>query len=198
MFKTTCSFLFSLMLFLSIASAKAESNTINLKLPENFATNLCPTARWKKTPLVFLGVKDAREEKQVGEQQQKNAEPLGLMTEPKLEQIFAEALKATLQTCGIAWTKSSEDIEYPTLSVNLEDFFAGSNKKWLTGKTSAHAQVSLTLIKQQQTSTTTITADIDSKKLRQKSIKQIQLVLNELFAETITQLVNIKELQELK
>lgn len=198
MLKTILSFLLCGMLFLSANGAHAENNTIKLQLPENFANNLCPTARWQKTPLVFLGVKDAREEKQVGEQQQKNAEPLALMTEPKLEQIFADALKATLQTCGITWTKSSEDIEHPTLSVSLEDFFAGSNKKWLTGKTSAHAQVSLTLIKQQQTSTTTITAEIDSKKLRQKSIKQIQLVLNELLAETITQLVDIKELQELK
>ena len=198
MLKNTLSLLLCSMFLLSAHNALAESNTINLKLAENFANKLCPTARWQKTALVFLGAKDAREEKQVGEQQQKNAEPLGLLTEPKLEDIFADALKTTLQTCGIVLTKSSEDIEHPTLSVNVEDFFAGSNKKWLTGKTSAHAQVSLTLIKQQQTSTTTITADIDSKKLRQKSIKQIQLVLNELLAETITQLVNTKELQELK
>ena len=196
--KSTC-FLLSLSSLLCCASlAYAEVNTVHLQLPENFSSTACPSKPWAQTKVIFQGVKDERGEKQVGEQQQKKAEPLGIFTEPSLEKIFSNALQSTFASCGMVWTKASEDIDYPSLSVSIEDFFVGSNKKWLTGKASAHAQITVTLIQDKRTSSTTITADIDSKKLRQESIKQLQRVLNDLFAQSVTQVLNIQALQELK
>jgi uncharacterized lipoprotein YajG len=187
--------IFLLVTLVSPALSASERVPIALKLPEGFVEQLCSAPIWKQRAVVWKGVQDKRTSPELGAQSKKETVIAEVVAEPSLAESFDKALQKILTQCGLKLVSQGND-ESTYLSVEVVEFHAGLEKKLLTGKGMAKSR----LILNQGTpyggaQTIEIEYEIESKKVRSKSIKQLSQTLNELFQKTLEKIPQIKELR---
>ena len=168
---------------------------IHLDIPPTFFKEVCPQPIWSKT-IVLDPVKDNREAALIGDQEKKGKETIFVESDKPLTTVFEAALTTLLTTCGVSIVPA--DATTPTLSVSIENFYAGVEKKSLTGKAAATSK--LTFL--ENTSNTTTAAvemgiEMESKRVKRKNIRQLTDVLNQLLKATLAQIPKTKQVQEL-
>lgn len=189
--------IFLLAALVSPALLASDQIPITLQLPGGFVEQLCPTPIWQQRAVVWKGVQDKRTSPELGVQSKKGEVVSEVVAEPSLVSSFDAALQKILTQCGLKLLSRGND-ESTFLSVEIVEFHAGLEKKLLTGKGMAKSS----LILNQGTpyggaQTIEIEYEIESKKVRSKSIKQLSQTLNELFQKTLEKVPQIKELRAL-
>ncbi|MBI4410880.1 MAG: hypothetical protein HY541_00145 [Deltaproteobacteria bacterium] len=193
-------FIFGLLFFTfhGLKPCLAQPPTVSLKIADSFVAQTCAIPVWSNLTVVWKGVKDSRAVATVGKQEKKGEIITEVMADPAVETAFDNALKKLLPACGMKLTEKKDE-NLPTLSVAVEEFFAGEEKKFLTGKAEAQSRLLITAERSGQTTLTTeIGFQIESKKVRRKNIKQLEATLNELFADTLKQVITSPYLRDLK
>ncbi|EKD41855.1 MAG: hypothetical protein ACD_73C00488G0003 [uncultured bacterium] len=189
--------LFTLLILTGTNRAHAlETLNITLSLPADFSTQVCNIPVWNRTKAIWGHVKDLREEKAVGHQSKNGVDTLLVETTPPLENILDISLKRLFQTCGMEWVKE-EDSNAIKISVNILEFFAGSDKKLLTGKGTAVSRLAINIEKSNQTlQTIEVGFQIENKGIRQAKLKQLEKTLNELLADTLKQIPRLSQMKD--
>ena len=186
----------TMCLFARFANA-GESIPLALNAPKNITQDACKVPVWKGLAVFWGGVKDKRQAPEIGVQTQKGKEPIPVISNPPLEELFNTALKDMFASCGMKFVSKDGD-SILKLSAEIRDFYVGVEKKLLTGKSEAKSSIAFLTLKENQSSSVTVGYEIESKKIRSGDIKQLQKTLDELFAETIKQIPKTQEMKELK
>lgn len=176
--------LFAVLCVASLARAE-ETVSVKLQAPEGIAAMVCPKPMWNGMTVIWKGVQDKRGYGEIGVQNQKGKDPIKVFSDPTMAVVFDKAIKDTLTTCGMKFISKGDEDEIPSLSVEIRDFYAGVDKKLLTGKGEAKSRLEIMFTRDSQTKSLGFGGDMDSKGLRKGSIKQLEKSLNELLAYTL-------------
>ncbi|HEX5036010.1 MAG TPA: YajG family lipoprotein [bacterium] len=186
------------------AHAEGERASVSLELPSDFIVKACPAAVWKGSKLQWKGVVDARTQPEVGGQSKKKGkDPVLVDAAPPLTEVLNDALPTLFQSCGMklvdadtslpATRRSLRLVEEGrpdvTLSAEIKEFYAGVEKGLFTGKGMARSALLFHVTKKNDTTERTVEVgyEMESKKIRQKDIRQLESTLNELLARTLEQ-----------
>lgn len=173
---------------LSVTAGAQERASVTLSLPAYFAAKICPSPVWKGTTILWKGVTDVRTEKEIGRQSKKKGKnPVFVDAQPPIEHVFDEALKTLMPACGLRFvTDGKADM---VMSAEVGDFYAGVEKGLFVGKGVAKSQILFRIKKANDTTDRTVEVgyEIESKKIRQKDIRQLEKTLNELLLRTLEQ-----------
>ncbi|MFH1875022.1 MAG: YajG family lipoprotein [Pseudomonadota bacterium] len=162
-----------------------ETATISLSAPKDLAAKVCPAPLWDNPKVIWKGAQDERAQKALGLQTKRGQDPIQVIADPALSQIFDSALKDLLQACGLNFVAKG-DSNTPALEAQINQFSAGVEKQWVTGKATADSQITLVVNKGQMSSSVTITSQIESKGLRKGKLKNIEKTLNDLLRDSLT------------
>ncbi len=179
------------LLFATTLSAQDERVSVALKLPDDFFAKTCPVAIWKDTKVEFLNVSDIRDVREVGRQNASGGKNTVLMdAAPALNFATAEALKRLFTACGLTVVEGGAAKPDVFVGVDIKEFYVAVEKKLVTGKGAATAQIALTVRRAASNSDQTIEVgyEIDDKSIRRKDVRQLEKVLNELFAGLLAQI----------
>ncbi|HSA59624.1 MAG TPA: YajG family lipoprotein [bacterium] len=198
--KNTVKTIFCLFSFLLAASAWAEERrvAVTLKLPDDFVAKTCPAPVWKGTSILWKGTTDTRGEKEIGRQTKKKGKDVVLVdAEPPIETVVDAALSALLPACGVKLV--SEGRSDITMSGEVAEFYAGVEKKLLTGKGMARSRLLFRLKRPSSNVDRTVEVgyEMEDKRVRQKDIRQLEKSLNELLARTLEQIPKLDGFREL-
>jgi len=177
--------------------APSETVTITPRLTDFFADRICPSPVWQGQSYIWKGVTDNREDKIIGVQQKKGETLVQIVANPPLEQVLDKDLRKLFSVCGMKLKDNSGYIDpmESTLSVEIEEFQTGLEKKFLTGKGTAQSKLAITIQSAGQTTQTTeVGFNMESKKMRSKNIKQLEESISELLFETLNQIPKAKQL----
>lgn len=176
--------------------AEAQAQTVSLSLPAGFTQSACSAPVWKNTEIYWKGVEDKRGDASVGQQTKNKLAPVEVLAQPELKDVFNSALKRLLPACGLKLADKPSDGTL-NLKVEIQQFYAGVDKKIVTGTGKAQSRIAFVGdIANQTTMMVEIGYQIESKKGRKKDIKQLEALLNELLSETLKQVPLSKQLQE--
>ena len=182
------------------ASAMAQDPSrpsISLETPAWFAQQACPAPVWNGVIAVWKGTTDTRHEKVIGVQTKKGQEPIEVVANPPLDAAFDKALRDLFVACGMKFVEKTEG-ETPRLSAEIKDFYAGVEKKLVTGKSVAKSMLTLVIDKGITTKTVDVGMEMESKDVRKGDIKGLTNALNKLFIETLKQIPTTQQLRDLK
>ena len=192
--------LLKLLVFFCLSASPlwaSETISLTLQLPTDFSTQACATPVWAQSKARWGGVKDLRDQKAIGNQTKSGNEIAVVESRPVLSQVFEANLKRLFQSCGLQWVTAAGE-NTPTLSVDILEFFAGSDKKLLTGAGTAKSRLAIHLERNNETlQTNEIGFSIENKGLRQSKLKNLEKTLNELLAETLKQIPKMTQLRGL-
>ena len=175
-----------------------EKETVALEVPAGLAQQICKQPVWNGVIAVWKGVTDERPEKAIGLQTRKNGkDPIEVFASPTLDSVLDKALREVFTACGMKFTDKGGS-ETLKLSVQIKQFYAGVEKKLITGKAKATSALTFTADKAMQTRTIDIGNDMESKEARKGDIKGLTKALNSLLAETLKQVPTTQQLRELK
>lgn len=183
--------LFGVLFVLASFSAEADTQRVSvaLRTPSDFVAKTCPSPVWKGTSVSWKGVTDVREEKEIGKQSKKKGKDLVFVdADPPMATVIDSALKELFPACGLKIVSGSKfDVE---MSGEVSEFYAGVEKKLLTGKGMARSNLLFRLKRPGSNIDQTVEVgyEIESKKIRQKDIRQLEKTLNELLSRTLEQI----------
>lgn len=188
---------FSLCLMTANAWA-VEGASVSLKLPPQFVEKLCAAPVWKDQTVLWKGVKDEREQPEIGLQtKKKGKDPVSVTSQPPLDAILNDALRDLFSSCGLKIVNEGKaDLE---MSAVVEEFYAGVEKGFLTGKGVARSKIQFDLKRKGSNSERMVDLgyELEANKIRQKDLKQLEQTLNELFARTLEQIPKLDGLKDL-
>ena len=157
---------------------------------------VCEGQPWKGKRVLWGGVNDRRLDSPLGVLQKRGNTQVVLVSEKPLNYVFEKALQKMFDDCGSRFV-GDEDVFDVAFSVEIERFYASTDKKLLTGKGSAESKVVIQLKKSDQTvSEVESEIRLEEKRIRQKNVKQLTRVIEELFRKTLDQIPQLKELQK--
>lgn len=171
----------------SATSFAAETSTITLDLPPGFSAEACRTPVWNNTQVVWEGVTDKRKSKEIGVQNQGKKDPVAIMASPSLDLAFDKAIRELLTACGMRMIEKGE-VTTPHISVDIDAFFVGVEKKILTGTANAESMIDIKVRAGASANSQKIGFEINSKAARSGKLKQLEKVALDLFAETLAQI----------
>lgn len=188
------------LLFLAAPAVAAEAVQLPLGPPPMLVAEICRTPVWSGLPVIWKGVADRRPDLSVGVQIQGDKEPLPVFADPPLAGLFDSALRELFRGCGMRLVEEQSEGrgDAIVLSAEIREFYVGVEKRLLTGKSRAQSSIAFAARKGGQSTSVTVGFEIDAKKIRSGKLKQLQGTLNELFAETLKQIVATPEMRELK
>ncbi len=175
-------------------AAKAE---VALSAAPDFYAQACATPVWKGVTAVWRGVADDRADKVVGMQTKKGEEPVAVAAVPSVDKAFDAALRTLFERCGMKLVDKG-DAATTKISVEVKDFYAGVEKKLVTGKAKASSMLSFLIDQGVRSNTIEVGMELESKEARKGDIKALTKALNNLFAETLKQVVATPMLRDLK
>ena len=182
--------LFTLFLF-PLTSNATETTSVTLSLSPDFANEICPAPVWKNVTVIWKGVEDKRPALEVGNQEKKGEIETTLLSKPALEKVFDSALQKLFKTCGMKLDGNPKTSS--TLKAEINEFYVGSEKKLLTGKTKAASKLTFIMELTKDGVTTnskkTVTFNMESKKVRSKDIQQLKETLDTLLYEILSQIL---------
>ena len=189
-------FILFLLFFSSPVLHAQEFESFLLEIDSQFLSKICTPSIWNNLPVVWKGVQDKRIQKEIGVETLRNKNPSYLISKPDLETLFNETLKIFFTKCGIRFiqSKNGDEIE---LSAEIEEFYATVNRKLITGKGNAKSKIRFLAVRPDQKKGIEVGYELESKDTRQKSLRQLKEMLNELFKKTFEQIAQTKQLKEL-
>jgi len=178
--------------------AAEEKISLAISVPE-IAARSCSTPVWNGVTAVWEGVKDERESKEVGTQEQKKKDPILVMADPPLEGIMNRAVKEIFEACGMKLVHRGQGSDsLPRISAEIMEFYVGVTKKLVTGTSQSIAKLKFNIEKDGLLSTVTMGTELDSKGLRSKNITQLKKSLNILLSTLIENIPGTDELKQIR
>ena len=173
-----------------------EQVKIDLQVPDKIDQEICPAPIWKNLTVSWDGVQDKRAEPEIGDQVHKKKEPISVLSRTPLSQVFNQALKDLFQKCGM---KLVTDGSAPLhLSAQIREFHAGVKRSFLTGKSDAKSLIAFeTRQRAEPGQTIEVGYEMESKRVSQGDIKQLQKALNELFGKTLQTITTTESLHSI-
>lgn len=185
------------VLLVSTVVFAEEKATVAIDAPKDLVATVCPSPIWNKFQVVWDGVKDDRTSPEVGVQTKKGDETILVYSEKPLTEVFDAPLKEIFTKCGMV-LKTSGDDEATHLSATIREFSANVEKKIVSGKGEAVSSIKFSLKKPGNVSDVTVGYGTETKGVRQKDIKQLKKILDELFAGTLKQIPTVQEIKDFK
>lgn len=185
------------VLLMAVSAHAASTVSIQLAAPAGIEKEACPVPIWKNLTASWKGVRDSRSSQEIGLQTQKGKEPIQVISLPALDLVFDASLKNLLTACGMKLT-TAENGSTLNLSAEIKEFYAGVEKKLLTGKGVAKSSITFIANRGGTSSSVTVGYEMESKKIRSGDIKQLTKTINDLFAETLKQIPATEEMKDLK
>lgn len=178
----------------------ADSISLSLGPPPMLVAELCKAPVWNNIPVIWKGVADRRPDLSIGIQIQNNKEPLPVFADPPLAGLFDTALRELFSGCGMKLVEEQFEgrNDALTLEAEIREFYVGVEKKFLTGKSEARSSIVFKDRHGGQSTSVTVGFEMDQKKIRSGKLKQLQATLNELFGETLKQIVANPDMRQLK
>lgn len=189
-------------LFLATPVWALEQERISLSLPGDFFAEACLTPIWKERPVVWKGVKDARNDPEVGRQSRKKGkEIVSLLASPPLEEVFESSLKNFFNRCGLQFVSKTSSGPNSSISVTIKEFHADFEKRLIKGKGKGTSRIEI-LIETFDPATMSykdqkvlIAYDLELEGLRRKKLRQVEEAINTLLQKTLEQLPRSAELR---
>ncbi len=186
--------LLTLLLIPQVLQAQA-TRTLSLTLAPNFASQVCAKIPRKEGRILWQGVQDKRPQSELGyESKKKFKDPIAVFANPLLENLFEDALKTILTSCGWTLVKEAEP-GVLQLSAQIEEFQANVERGVILGKGKASSRLVLIGKLPQKEWKARVGYEIEFKKTRGLSLKRLGETLNELFAKTLEQVPSIEILR---
>lgn len=177
--------------------AEESESSVSINVPSDLVARTCPAPVWKGTTLLWKGVADRRPELEVGLQSKKKGkDAVRVLADPPLEMVLNRLLPDLLSACGIHLVREGKIDR--DISMEIREFYAGVEKGIFTGKSTAKSRLTLILRDRGEIiQTADVGYEMESKKIRQKSLKQLEETLNELLARTLGEVPRLDGLKEL-
>lgn len=187
------------MLCWSIPGQAQERETIKLKTGNHYAiTKACSSQPFKGIRVHWRGLIDGRPEKALGVVMKKSGkDPIEVYSDPPLRDFFVGYLKNTLKLCGMELLPEAAPDLY-SLTVTLEKFRAHEEKGLITGEGQAQSSLKFEAERGQKKVRSQVGYQIEFKQGRKSGVKRLNKVLNELFHETLLQVVSSPQFQSLR
>lgn len=174
-----------------------EPTTLQLNLPAYWEKQVCPSPIWKNQTAVWKGITDNRASQEVGNQEV-GQENIAVNTSPELTEIFNSNFKKMFTACGLKLSESESE-DTMNIAIDINEFYAGVEKKFITGKSKASSKITFTASwANGANKTIDVGYDLESKRIKRKSLRQLQDTLNELLAETVKQLFQSSQMRNLE
>lgn len=186
-----------LMVSTAVQAEEIVRAEVALSVAPDFYVQTCSTPVWKGMTAVWKGVSDDRADKIVGLQTKKGQEPVAVTAMPPVDKAFDAALRTLFESCGMKLTDKG-DAAATKITVEVKDFYAGVEKKLVTGKAKAKSLLSFLVDQGVRSNTVEVGMEMESKEARKGDIKALTKALNNLFAETLKQVVVTPLLRDLK
>ncbi|MBI4126603.1 MAG: hypothetical protein HY465_03835 [Deltaproteobacteria bacterium] len=186
-------------LFFPVFVYASEPTVVSLAVPPGLSQQLCTSGPlWKEVTVVWMGVKDNRPSPAIGEQQQRNKDPVTIVAATPLERTFDSALRDLFTTCGMTFVPHGDETIL-RLEVEIRQFDVTGEKKLVSGKGTARSELVFEA-RREETSATTIvvTAELYAKGIRNRGVKQVGKLANQLLEEILREVAATHELQNLK
>jgi len=188
-----------LWLVLPLNLGAQERETLELKIGNNYDLyKACSAKPFQGISVHWRGLLDDRPEKALGTVVKKSGkDPIEVYADPPLRDVFVGYLKDLLQRCGMKLLPEAAPGVYD-LTVHIEKFRAHEEKGIFTGKGQAQSALKLEATLPQKKLLAQVGYEIEFKQGRKSGVKRLQKVLTELFRETLEQVVESPQLQELR
>ena len=175
----------------------SDRAAVEIKVPQDLVSKTCPSAVWGNSTLLWKGVTDSRSTPEIGLQSRKKGkEPVSVLADPSLEVILNGVMPDLLSACGIHLVKEGKiDRE---ISAEVREFYAGVEKGIFTGKSVARSRITFVVRDRGEIiKTIDVGYEMETKKIRQKDLRQLEGTLNELLARTLEEVPRLDGLKEL-
>lgn len=177
--------------------AQGSESSVSINVPPNLVSRTCPSAVWGNSTLLWKGVTDSRPAPEIGLQSgKKGKDPVSVLAEPSLEAVLNGVMPDLLSACGIHLVREGKiDRE---ISAEVREFHAGVEKGIFTGKGIAKSRITFVVRDRGEiVKTVDVGYEMETKKIRQKNLKQLEETLNELLARTLGEIPQLDGLKEL-
>lgn len=183
----------------SLPSGAQGREVIQLKTGNHYAiTKACSAKPFKGLRVHWRGLIDGRPEKALGVVMKKSGkDPVEVYADPPLRDFFVGYLKDTLHRCGMELLPKADPNLY-SLTVTLEKFRAHEEKGLITGEGEAQSSLKFEAERGKKKVTSQVGYKIEFKQGRKRGVKRLNKVLNELFQETLLQVVSSPQFQNLR
>ncbi len=182
------------MFIVSAAVAADDVPQANLKFSPDMGKAQCASQPGKDLNIAWQGVTDSRASKAVGTLKVRSKEEVDVSLAGDVDTTFGEAVKTVFKNCG--FNVEGKDADGVKISVDVTEFFAGSKKGFFTGETAAKGSLVLHLTKGGANYDLNLGATKSDKRLKKKSIKQLEEVLSGLLEEMVLQIGDSPQLFE--
>jgi len=182
------------LVFISVSSFAEDSHVATLKISPDLGKTQCASQPGKGVTLVWGKISDKRVSPAVGTFK-KGKEEFDVLLAGPVDVVIGDAIKTAFKNCG--YTMVDKNVPGAvTVNVDVNQFFAGSVKRWFTGETDAKASFSLHLRSELSSYDYDFGATKSDKGLRKKNIQRLEAVLSGLLEETVLQIAESPTLQK--
>jgi len=171
-----------------------ENKSIELQASSQDFQRWCNPPVWDGLRVKWKGVRDLRPEKELATLD--SNPPEKIYSKQPLEQVFAISIQDLLKQCGIQWVNNTESAVWEIEGV-IEQFESGQQKGTFTSKTKGKSQIKIIAKQTNRTVEARVGYEIELKASRFKSFKKIESNLQELYLQTLQQLIRSHELHVL-
>lgn len=174
-----------------------ERESIKFKFNNIFWYRLCSSQPFKGTRIHFQGTRDDRPEKALGTVTKKHGnDEIEVYSEPPLREVVGGYLAAIFRQCGMKVEPQGGPGVYEVMAA-IKKFRAHEEKGLITGKGNASSEIEIIASLGNKKITAQVGYGIEFKKGRKAGIKRMREILNELFQETIKQVIQSPTLRNL-
>ncbi|MCB1215336.1 MAG: hypothetical protein KDK66_07660 [Deltaproteobacteria bacterium] len=200
--KICLNFLALLLVFLGLSSGLQAEETkvekMNLVLAPLLSQEWCAHKPLEGLTLVWKGVQDERVTSDLGVLNRKSGEVLSrLVADPNLKSTLDTIVPKLLSACGVNWAKkdSADPLVDHLSSVELvvKTFGAQNQKGFFSAKAQAESQIEVKLSSPTRQSTAVVAYQLEFKQIRKKGSKALRQAIQELYQETLKQLILVPE-----
>lgn len=182
------------MSLVAFAEDKAE---VNLELPAKFFSETCLSPIWNHVTAYWDGVKDLRKDLAVGHQSVKGKEAIAIEPNPSLQKFLDKNVHDLLSQCGIHFV--TDKVTPLHLSMEIREFYVNVKKTIFTGKSEAKSNFAFIIKRDVRLDKTVeVGYEMESKRIRQRDIRQVEKALDELLARTLQMIPVTDSLRDLK
>lgn len=187
-------FMVAALVFISASSFAEDAYVATIKTSPDLGKAQCASQPGKGITLVWGKVSDKRVSPAVGTFK-KGKEELDVLLAGPVDVVIGDVTKTVFKNCGYTVVDKNAPGAV-TVSLDVNQFFAGSVKRWFTGETDAKASFSLHLRSELSSYDYDFGATKSDKGLRKKNIQRLEMVLSGLLEETFLQIAESPTLQK--
>lgn len=182
------------MFIANLGLAAEDVPLAKLKFSSDLGKAQCASQPGKGLTLAWQGVTDSRASKAVGTLKVRSKDEVEVNLAGSVDSTFGEAVKTVFKNCG--FNVEGKDADAVKVSVDVTEFFAGSKKGFFTGETDAKGSLVVNLVRGGASFNFSFGAARSDKRLKKKSITQLEGVLSGLLEEVTAQIGDSPQLFE--